>query len=63
MTNFLKSDISQLATNFENANAKEAVSARLIWYSTLGANMTYGYYTEGDEFKEALEAVNKLPML
>ena len=63
MTKFLKSDISRLATNFENANAKEAVSARLIWCSTVGATMTYGYYSEGVEFEEALEAVNKLPVL
>jgi hypothetical protein len=25
--------------------------------------MTYGYYSEGEDFEEALEAVNKLPVL
>ena len=52
-----------VATNFENANVKEAISARLVGHSTVGATMTYGYYSEGVEFKEALEAVNKLPVL
>ncbi len=52
-----------VATNFENANVKEAISARLVGHSTVGATMTYGYYSEGVEFNEALEAVNKLPVL
>ena len=52
-----------VATNYENANVKESISARLVGHSTVGATMTYGYYSEGVEFKEALEAVNKLPVL
>jgi integrase len=52
-----------VATNYENANVKESISARLVGHSTVGATMTYGYYSEGVEFEEALEAVNKLPVL
>ena len=52
-----------VATNYENANVKESISARLVGHSTVGATMTYGYYSEGVEFEEALEAVNKLPRL
>tara|TARA_B100001093_G_scaffold255802_1_gene244658 strand:+ start:169 stop:1509 length:1341 start_codon:yes stop_codon:yes gene_type:complete len=52
-----------VATNFERAEVKESISARLVGHSTVGATMTYGYYSEGVEFKDALEAVNKLPRL
>jgi integrase len=52
-----------VATNFENANVKEAISARLVGHSIVGATMTYGYYSEGVKYEEALEAVNKLPVL
>ena len=52
-----------VATNYENANVKESISARLVGHSTVGATMTYGYYSEGVKFEEALEAVNKLPVL
>ena len=52
-----------VATNFQRAKVEESISARLVGHSTVGATMTYGYYSEGVEFKEALEAVNKLPVL
>ena len=52
-----------VATNFQRAKVEESISARLVGHSTVGATMTYGYYSEGVEFKEALEAVNKLPTL
>ena len=31
--------------------------------STVGATMTYGYYSEGEELQNALIEVNKLPIL
>ena len=52
-----------VATNFQRAKVEESISARLVGHSTVGATMTYGYYSEGVEFEEALEAVNKLPVL
>ena len=52
-----------VATNFQRAKVEESISARLVGHSTVGATMTYGYYSEGVEFTEALEAVNKLPVL
>ena len=52
-----------VATNFQRAKVEESISARLVGHSTVGATMTYGYYSEGVEFKDALEAVNKLPTL
>ena len=52
-----------VATNFQRAKVEESISARLVGHSTVGATMTYGYYSEGVEFEEALEAVNKLPTL
>ena len=52
-----------VATNFQRAKVEESISARLVGHSTVGATMTYGYYSEGVEFEEALKAVNKLPVL
>ena len=52
-----------VATNYENANVKESISARLVGHSTVGATMTYGYYSEGVELATALREVNKLPIL
>ena len=52
-----------VCTNFDRAKVEERVAARLVGHSTVGATMNYGYYSEGVEFEEALEAVNKLPVL
>ena len=52
-----------VSTNFDRANVEERVAARLVGHSTVGATMTFGYYSEGDDFKAALEAINKLPLL
>ena len=52
-----------VCTNFDRAKVEERVAARLVGHSTVGATMNYGYYSEGVEFREALEAVNKLPVL
>jgi integrase len=52
-----------VATNFQRAKVEESISARLVGHSTVGATMTYGYYSEGVEFEEALAAINKLPGL
>lgn len=52
-----------VCTNFDRARVEERVAARLAGHSTVGATMSYGYYSEGVEFEEALEAVNKLPVL
>jgi integrase len=52
-----------VCTNFDRAKVEERVAARLAGHSTVGATMTYGYYSEGEDYKEALEAVNKLPVL
>ena len=51
------------ATNFDRAGVEERLAARLVGHSTVGATMTYGYYSEGDDFKTALETINKLPTL
>lgn len=52
-----------VSTNFDRAKVEERVAARLVGHSTVGATMTFGYYSEGDDFKAALENVNKLPIL
>ena len=52
-----------VSTNFDRAKVEERVAARLIGHSRVGTTMTYGYYSEGEDFEEALEAVNKLPKL
>ena len=52
-----------VSTNFDRAKVEERVAARLIGHSRVGTTMTYGYYSEGEDFEEALEAVNKLPVL
>ena len=52
-----------VCTNFDRAKVEERIAARLVGHSTVGATMNYGYYSEGVEFEEALEAVNKLPVL
>jgi integrase len=52
-----------VCTNFDRAKVEERVAARLAGHSTVGATMTYGYYSEGEDYNEALEAVNKLPVL
>ena len=52
-----------VCTNFDRAKVEERIAARLVGHSTVGATMNYGYYSEGVEFREALEAVNKLPVL
>ena len=52
-----------VSTNFQRAKVDESISARLVGHSTVGATMTYGYYSEGIELKEAKEAVDKLPTL
>ena len=52
-----------VCTNFDRAKVEERVAARLAGHSTVGATTTYGYYSEGEDYKEALEAVNKLPVL
>ena len=51
------------ATNFQRAGVPESISARLVGHSTVGATMTYGYYSEGIELKDALKELNKLPIL
>lgn len=52
-----------VATNFQRAGVVESVAARLVGHSTVGATMTYGYYSEGEELQDALLEVNKLPIL
>lgn len=52
-----------VATNFDRAKVEERVAAKLVGHSTVGATMTYDYYSEGVEFKEALKEINKLPIL
>ncbi len=52
-----------MATNFDRANVEERIAARLVGHSTVGATMTYGYYSEGDDFKTALKTINLLPTL
>lgn len=52
-----------VATNFDRANVEERIAARLVGHSTVGATMTYGYYSEGDDFKTALKTINLLPTL
>ena len=51
------------ATNFQRARVEESIAARLVGHSTVGATMTYGYYSEGDDFNSALKEINKLPRL
>ena len=51
------------ATNFDRAGVEERLAARLVGHSTVGATMTFGYYSEGDDFQTALETINKLPTL
>jgi hypothetical protein len=48
---------------FTRAKVDESISARLVGHSTVGATMTYGYYSEGVELATALKEVNKLPIL
>ena len=52
-----------VSTNFQRAQVDESISARLVGHSTVGATMTYGYYSEGVELATALKEVNKLPIL
>jgi len=52
-----------VATNFQRAGVVESIAARLVGHSTVGATMTYGYYSEGEELQNALIEVNKLPIL
>ena len=52
-----------VSTNFQRAKVDESISARLVGHSTVGATMTYGYYSEGVELATALKEVNKLPIL
>ena len=52
-----------VATNFDRAGVEERLAARLVGHSTVGATMTFGYYSEGDDFKSALKTINKLPTL
>jgi integrase len=52
-----------VATNFDRARVEERIAARLVGHSTVGATMSFGYYSEGDDFQTALETINKLPAL
>ena len=52
-----------VATNFDRARVEERIAARLVGHSTVGATMSFGYYSEGDDFQTALETINKLPTL
>jgi len=52
-----------VATNFDRANVEERIAARLVGHSTTGATMSFGLYSEGVTYTQALEEINKLPVL
>jgi integrase len=54
---------SNTATNFERARVPEGIAARVIGHSTTGVTMSFGLYSDGVTYTQALEEINKLPTL
>lgn len=54
---------SNTATNFERAGVPEGIAARIIGHSTTGATMSFGLYSDGVTYTQALMEINKLPKL
>ena len=54
---------SNAATNFERAGVPEGIAARVIGHSTTGTTMSFGLYSDGVTYTQALKEINKLPVL